>query len=302
MKRRLLIAGLVLAGALSAEALTDGQDLEKTLAGQYADKTLVLRHCYTASSQEYDAGGKLLSRTNEGPWPLYGRIQVKKVDLTTEKLRLEGNRVVYQFDRQGRFIPVRDKDHIKITIRLDQPLTSVDQGAAVLARVFAMTQEEVINAAPSYWQPYLAKQLAEGTKEDQSQVARRSDLAGGAGTEGTEKHLPQVARRLDPASSAEAEKIFRLGVDGTAAPRPIYTPEPQFSELARHQKFQGVVGMNVVIDSSGQVSNIKIVKPLGMGLDEEAVRTIQTWRFTPGQRRGQPVAVAMYIEMDFHLY
>jgi TonB family protein len=297
MKRRWMSA-FVLAWGLSG-ALANGQDLEKALLDQNQDKILVLRHCYTASSQEYDAGGKLLSRADEGPWPLYGRIQVKKVDLTTEKLRLEGNRVVYQFDRQGRYIPVRDKDHIKVTIRLDQPLTSVDQAAAVLGRMFAMTQEEVINAAPSYWQPYLAKQLAEGTEKGPPQVAQTINLADGAGAKGTEKHPPPVAQRLVPPGT---EKTFPLGPDGNAPPRAIYQPEPEFTELARHKKFQGVVGMNVVIDITGQVSNIKIVKPLGMGLDEEAVRTVKRWRFTPAQRHGQPVAVPTYIEVDFHLY
>jgi hypothetical protein len=166
------MSALVLAWGLSG-ALAGGQDLEKTLTDQYQDKILVLQHCYSASSQEYDAGGKLLSRADEGPWPLYGRIRVKKVDLTKEKVRLEGNRVVYQFDGQGSLVPLQDKAQVKVTIRLDQPLTSVDQAIAVLGRVFAVTQEEVINAAPSYWQPYLAKQLAKGTQMDPSQAVRR---------------------------------------------------------------------------------------------------------------------------------
>jgi periplasmic protein TonB len=79
-------------------------------------------------------------------------------------------------------------------------------------------------------------------------------------------------------------------------------PEPEFTELARHKKFQGVVGMDVTVDSTGRVGNIKIVKPLGMGLDEEAVRTVKRWRFIPGQHQGQPVAISVYIEVDFHLY
>jgi TonB family protein len=277
-----LMAVLVLVSSLSLSlALAGGQDLQKTLTDQYQDKILVLRHCYTAGSQEYDVAGKLISKRDEGPWPFYGRIQIKKIDLTAEKLRLEGNRVTYQFDGQGRLIPVQNKEQVRIAIRLDQPLTAVDQATTVLGRVFAITQEDVMEAAPPYWRPYLAKHLAEGPDraQDQTQTSHGIDFTDGAGT----------------------EKIFHVGPDVTP-PKPLLTPEPDFSETARKQISQGVVGLNVIVDSTGRVSSIKIVKPLGRGLDEEAVKTIRAWRFGPAMHKGQPVAVAVYIEIDFHLY
>lgn len=274
MKGRLK-AVLVLAWSLFP-VLANGQDLEKTLADQYQDRILVLRHCYTAGAQEYDSRGKVSGKRDEGPWPFYGRILVKKIDLTTEKLRLEGNRAAYKFDGEGRLIPAQDKDRVKITIRLDKPLTSVEEAAAVLGRVFAITQEDVMNAAPPDWQPYLKKHLEEAPEKDQAQ-ARTIEVTG------------------------EPEKLFHLGTDVTP-PKPLLTPEPHFPELARHQKFEGIVGLNVIVDSTGRVSNVKIVKALGMGLDEEAVRTVRTWRFAPAKHKGQPVAVAVYIEVDFHLY
>jgi Gram-negative bacterial TonB protein C-terminal len=40
-----------------------------------------------------------------------------------------------------------------------------------------------------------------------------------------------------------------------------------------------------------------VVHPLGMGLDENAVATVSTWRFAPATKDGQPVAVAVY---EFH--
>lgn len=96
--------------------------------------------------------------------------------------------------------------------------------------------------------------------------------------------------------------IFHLGESGVSAPKAIYAPEPEFSEEARKAKYQGVVGMNVVVGPDGRIHDPHVVHSLGMGLDEEALKTVKLWKFEPGKKNGQPVSVAVYIEVDFHLY
>jgi len=95
--------------------------------------------------------------------------------------------------------------------------------------------------------------------------------------------------------------VFRVG-KGTSAPRPIYDPEPEFSEEARKAKYQGVCTLEVVVDATGRPTNIRVVGSLGMGLDEKAIEAVKTWRFEPAMRDGHPVAVAVNLEVDFHLY
>jgi periplasmic protein TonB len=96
--------------------------------------------------------------------------------------------------------------------------------------------------------------------------------------------------------------IFHLGESGVLAPKPIYQPEPEFSEEARKAKYQGVVGLNVIVGPDGRIHDPHVVHSLGMGLDEEALKTVKLWKFEPGKKNGQPVSVAVYIEVDFHLY
>jgi periplasmic protein TonB len=96
--------------------------------------------------------------------------------------------------------------------------------------------------------------------------------------------------------------VFHLGDSGVSAPKPIYAPEPEFSEEARKAKYQGVVGMNVIVGPDGRIHDPHIVHSLGMGLDEEALKTVKLWKFDPGKKNGQAVAVSVYIEVDFHLY
>ena len=96
--------------------------------------------------------------------------------------------------------------------------------------------------------------------------------------------------------------VFHLGENGVTAPRIIFQPEPEFSEEARKAKYQGVVGLNVVVGPDGRIHNAQVVHSLGMGLDEKAIEGVKLWKFDPAKKDGRPVAVAVYIEVDFHLY
>jgi TonB family protein len=278
MLRRATVV-LALVCAFLPAAIGADRTLQDQLTDQYSQKILFLRHAFTSSSQEYDSGGKPKGHLEEGPWTFYGRLIVKKIVLEENKLQLEGDRVVYKFDEEGRYlIPVRDHESVKVTIRLSNPLSSMDQAVSLLSRVFAVTEKEVLNAAPSYWRPYLGKQLdARDAKSD-----RRQDAAD-AGASG----------------NAVGEKVVNTGEHKVTAPKAQFAPEPGFQAKTG---FSGVVGLNAIVDTSGRISTVKAVRSLGKGLDEEAICAVKTWRFTPGMSDGQPVAVAVYIEVDFHLY
>ncbi len=95
--------------------------------------------------------------------------------------------------------------------------------------------------------------------------------------------------------------VYRPG-RGVTPPRPIYSPDPEFSEEARKAKYQGTCTLMIVVSTDGKPTNIRVVNSLGMGLDEKAIETVRTWRFEPGQKDGHPVNVEMAVEVDFHLY
>ena len=95
--------------------------------------------------------------------------------------------------------------------------------------------------------------------------------------------------------------IFHVG-DGVSAPRAIYTPEPEFSEEARKAKYQGVVVVTIIVGTDGHVHNPRVVRSLGMGLDEKAIEGVKTWKFDPSKKDGRAVAVEMNVEVAFNLY
>lgn len=97
------------------------------------------------------------------------------------------------------------------------------------------------------------------------------------------------------------EGTYAIG-NGVSMPKPIYTPEPEFSEEARRVKLQGDVTLLATIGVDGRPRNLSIMRSLGMGLDEKAVLAVNTWRFEPAKKDGHPVAVQMNIIVNFRLY
>ena len=57
----------------------------------------------------------------------------------------------------------------------------------------------------------------------------------------------------------------------------------------------------VVVNEKGLPMDLKIVRALGLGLDEKAIEAVQKWRFRPGYLNGAAVAVAATIEVNFRL-
>ena len=94
--------------------------------------------------------------------------------------------------------------------------------------------------------------------------------------------------------------VFRVG-GGVSNPVALYMPEPEYSEEARKAKYQGTVVLEVVVDASGHPRNLKVVRSLGLGLDEKAIEAVEKWKFRPGYKDGKPVTVAATVEVNFRL-
>jgi TonB family protein len=94
--------------------------------------------------------------------------------------------------------------------------------------------------------------------------------------------------------------VYRVG-KGTTAPVLLYKKEPEYSEEARKAKYQGTVVLSVEVDPSGRAVNPRVVRSLGLGLDEKAIEAVRQWKFKPGYHDGKPVTVAATIEVNFRL-
>jgi hypothetical protein len=62
--------------------------------------------------------------------------------------------------------------------------------------------------------------------------------------------------------------VYRVG-DGVTAPKPLYAPDPEYSEKARRAKYQGTVVLWLVVDANGLPQRIKVQRSLGLGTRQE---------------------------------
>jgi TonB family protein len=94
------------------------------------------------------------------------------------------------------------------------------------------------------------------------------------------------------------------GKNGVSFPKPVFCPDPKYSRAARDAKIQGVVVLSVLIGADGRATDIQLVKGgLPFGLSEEAIATVQTWRFKPATNQdGTPVPVCVIVEASFRLF
>jgi TonB family protein len=90
---------------------------------------------------------------------------------------------------------------------------------------------------------------------------------------------------------------------GVTIPGLLQQVKPQYTADAMRMKAQGEVFLECVVLPDGSVGSVKVSRSLDpvFGLDEEAIKAARQWRFSPGMRDGQPVAVAVVIEMTFTL-
>jgi TonB family protein len=95
--------------------------------------------------------------------------------------------------------------------------------------------------------------------------------------------------------------VYRVG-GFVSAPHLTYSQDPSYTEPARQAMYQGVTVLWLVVDRDGLPQDIRIARPLGMGLDEAAVNAVRTWRFDPAKKDGNAVQVMINVEVNFHLY
>ena len=146
------------------------------------------------------------------------------------------------------------------------PRESWMQLSKALDQVFASgLDESVIATLPDYWQNYFATKAG----KNQASLLDASVMRPGAGISS-----PKLLTSLDPASNDYAQK------NGIA----------------------GMTLLSTIVGASGDPKNVTIVRPIGFGLDEQAVAAVEHAKFRPGLHEGQPVPVVVNVQVTFRIY
>jgi TonB family protein len=266
-------------------ARADDAALEQQLKSDYAGKILTLRHFYAGEHLKFRPDGTLQADAPIGPWTIDGRIAVEEVHVSGRSLSIKGRRVNVTFDSQlkaqDQLTTIddyygKDREDLGKTLRgrnteieIELPRENPDQKdvSSAMHAVFLGDSESMMDIVPEFWRAYFAKQ------------------------EGKSYSTPVRDRPV---------YFVKKGV--VTPPKVLSDPEPEFSKEARQVKYEGTMFVSLILDEAGSVQELQITKPLGLGLDENAIATVHTWKFEPAQKDGKPVAVKLMIEVNFHLY
>ncbi len=106
----------------------------------------------------------------------------------------------------------------------------------------------------------------------------------------------------------DEEVIFTVVEDqpefpgGEAARQKFLEDNLRYPQMAREAGIQGTVFVTFVVERDGSVTDVRILRGIGGGCDEEAVRVVSMMpRWEPGRQRGQPVRVQFNMPIRFRL-
>jgi TonB family protein len=102
------------------------------------------------------------------------------------------------------------------------------------------------------------------------------------------------------AHQAKESPVYEPG-NGVSAPVVVREVKPQYTADAMRARVEGTATLEGVVQPDGSIAQVRVRKSLDPGLDQEAIKAIKQWRFTPGQKDGKAVAVRVTLEMSFTL-
>jgi TonB family protein len=97
--------------------------------------------------------------------------------------------------------------------------------------------------------------------------------------------------------------VYRAGENGVGNIECVYCPHPDYSDEARKARLAGEVLLEFTVLPDGKATNIRVIRSLGMGLDEKAIEAVRKWQFKPATGpSGKPVAAITQIQVMFQLF
>jgi len=118
------------------------------------------------------------------------------------------------------------------------------------------------------------------------------------------------AKTTEP--TPDANGVYRVG-HGVKPPRILTSVNPEYTDLARKKKISGVCVMELVVDAEGKPYDVRVVRSIRKdldpklkkaadGLDQNAIRAVSQYRFSPAEYQGKPVPVHVNIEVNYQLF
>jgi TonB family protein len=261
---------------------------------------------WAADDMKFGADGEPQTATVAVPFTEAG-IDVRSVKLKDGELVIEGQRMALEFvskDRIRRLSAKTENYNGKMKLEIESDANGSYDKA--LDAIFTSDLTDLIPSLPPYWKRYAKENFCKLTLEKKRE--KRDKNVSGAATAlngtGQEPCLPATTDALAGGSKADgggSAKTKHVGAS-VKPPQVLKSFAPTFTLLARAERYSGKVEVYLVVERDGSVSHVSIQKPAGLGLDEAALAAVEKYQFAPATQDGNPVAVDLYIDVNFQIY
>lgn len=287
-------------------------ELEQHLREKYDDKTFVLRQFYPGERLRYDSAGTNTGSAIPGDWTVDGFVRVTSLTLSGQRLTINADRLLllnngqtFAFQQSGGKKKEKAKrtSGLHIEVEFDPSGITAEKADMALARIFLTAQDRIADFVPDYWKPCV---VAASTGVGRKEYIACGFPSGFAAIPGVIPNSDEHAELVHGYyGEVKAPDLGVVPMEKRVTPPRLLTgssPDPDLSTEARKLGYQGAVGLLIVVDKTGQVQNVRVLRPLGLGLEQKAVEALRKWRFSPAEKDGHPVAVELGVQIDFHLY
>ena len=304
---------------------------EEEVKHQLVGKAFYLRGGYLDNAMSFDERGKLVSHSAQGSYTL-SAIEIDKVHLTKHKVELEGARFGLHFLGA---LPYEDPttalDRVRITPKKKVVKITIDREIVVTPKKIKQKGKgKPVKGAPAEPPELSAEDQLKASVAAAPQAERPADEksvtttispAHAAGM--LRSALDQIfAEGLDERMMASMPDFWKLYYQAVAAKtdyrpkdpsvlrqntvdtkaRLLTTFEPASNEFAQASGVAGMALYHTVIGADGKPGEIAVGRPIGFGLDENAVEAIRKAKFEPAVKDGKPVAVMLDLVVQFRIY
>lgn len=272
------VARVAIAAFLVHSLLAVGQEqkaVEKSLRSAIKGKVLILKTPVSGKSITFGQGKpKRGPLQEECPLPLCGLIRIEKVKVSPSRIELTGHRVALVIaPGTADLQPFDTAEQVQIELQSGQVLTADAQAEELILSAFG-SGDSYQKTLRSYWKPLVS---------DKAQVEEAKNSGRPVGT----------------LEGIRPVYLVKPGIINP--PKPTYTPDPEYSEEARHKKISGTSVWTIVLNERGFPEILELSKPAGSGLDAAAANALLHWRFQPATKDGTAVTVKFNVEVTFHL-
>lgn len=181
---------------------------------------------------------------------------------------------------------------------------AMPEEVAVEEEMVPITKQEEVKPPPPPPPPKMVDVI--NIVDDETEINEELELMDTEADENTEIEFQEI--EVQEEEPEETDEVFLIVEEMPTFPggdtelRKFLAQSVKYPVIAQENGIQGRVFVSFVINSKGEVTNVRVARPFDPNLDKEAVRVVQSMpKWKPGMQRGKPVKVSYTVPINFVL-